>query len=385
MEILKTSEIDKIIDRLNSDQTIIFPTETSYGLGCDATNQTAVDKIFQIKGRPENKSLLVVVANIKMAKKYLYWNDKLENLAEKFWLPPPPAPPQAGGEIIVPPVTIVGEYIPLLSRRGEGRSRPFVSQDLTLVLPLKGEEDAPLLSRRGEGRSRLLGFIRTIGLRRKFRKESTKAEKILWYHLNHRKLGGLKFRRQHGIGQYIVDFYQPDTQVIVEVDGDVHFVEDKNVQSDMDRTRWLESFGYKVMRFDNLDILKNLKGVLDKIYFNCEQLKRDPLLVSPLKGGDLASGVVSKENTIAVRVTHNIWLKELCMRFGKPIVATSANIAGAGEMYDQKELVNIFAIRTPAPDVIVDGGVLQKKIPSTVVSVVNNELKVLREGEAKII
>jgi L-threonylcarbamoyladenylate synthase len=95
VEIIDQKNLDKAVLALQNGQTIVFPTETSYGLGCDATNQDAVDKIFKIKGRKSDKPLLVVVPDIEMAKKYLVWNDLLEDLASKYW----PGP-----------LTVVGEY-----------------------------------------------------------------------------------------------------------------------------------------------------------------------------------------------------------------------------------------------------------------------------------
>ena len=95
MEIYKRSETEAIVNALKAGQTVVFPTETSYGLGCDATNRDAVEKVFKIKEREWNKLLLVVAPNIKMAKKYLVWNETLQKLAKKYW----PGP-----------LTVVGDY-----------------------------------------------------------------------------------------------------------------------------------------------------------------------------------------------------------------------------------------------------------------------------------
>ncbi len=64
---------------------MVFPTETSYGLGCDATNKQAVEKIYDIKERDFSKPLLVVVASIEMAKRYLVWDETIDRLAKKYW------------------------------------------------------------------------------------------------------------------------------------------------------------------------------------------------------------------------------------------------------------------------------------------------------------
>jgi len=179
MKILTECNLAQIVVELLNGKTVVFPTETSYGLGCDATNQEAVDRIFKIKERRGDKPLLVVVPTVAMAKKYLVWNNLLEKIASKYW-------PGA--------VTVVGSYSTPPFKEGiEGWSR------------VSGK--------------RLLGFIRTIGMRSELRKNKTKAEKILWSQLRLKRLGGLRFRRQHGIGPYVVDFYQADSKIVIEVDG----------------------------------------------------------------------------------------------------------------------------------------------------------------------
>ncbi len=191
------------LDYLQSGKIIIFPTETSYGLGCDACDQKAVDKIFQIKGRRPDKPLLVVVPTVEMAKEYLVWNDKLEKLS-KLW-------PGA----------------------------------LTVVSKLK-----------------------------------VKSEKV--------------------------------------------------------------------------------------------------------KVSELAKGVVGTDGTVAVRVTNAEIPKYLSEQLGRPVVATSANLADAGDIYDSQELIKMYEDREFQPDAIIDAGVLPHNPPSTIVSVVNDELKVLRQGKLEI-
>lgn len=191
VKIFDKNNLSEAVETLQSGQTIVFPTETSYGLGCDAANQEAVDKIFKIKGRKSDKPLLVVVPNVEMAKKYLVWNDLLEDLSKKFW----PGP-----------LTIVGEY--------------------------------------------------------------NKKE-------------------------------------------------------------------------------------------------------------DLARGVVAADNTIAVRVTNFPLTKFLSEKLNRPVVATSANLADAGDVYDSKKI----AIK---PDILVNGGKLPHNAPTTIVSVIGGNLKILRQGQIKI-
>ena len=427
MNIVEAKKINQIIDLVKSGKVVIFPTETSYGLGCDATNQSAVDKIFAIKGRVGDKPLLVVVPDIKMAKKYLKWNTTLDNLAQKYW-------PGA--------LTMVGEYdvraplsiSPLAGGEGDGETRAPLSISSLAGGEGDGETRAPLLapplSEGGNGNAartclsgcgngnapslckkgragvgfRLAAFFRTKSLRQSLRKDQTKAEKILWNGLRDKKLGGLKFRQQHGIGPYIADFYQSDSKIIVEVDGDIHFSDEKNALKDNRRKEFLEQNGYQILRYNNVDVFNNLSGVLDDIYYLCNKRLRDPLLISPLKGGEseltasdptlafpflqregkLANGVVAPDGTVAVRVSADSFLQSLTKKLGCPLVATSANLAGAGEIYDSQELIKIFENADNAPDAIVDAGILPKNLPSTIVSVVGNTINILRQGEVKI-
>ncbi len=91
----------------------------------------------------------------------------------------------------------------------------------------------------------------------------TQAEAVLWEYLKGNRLGA-KFRRQHLIGQYIPDFVCLSKQLIVEVDGGYHFIGDQP-SSDEQRTAYLESFGYHVIRFTNEEVLTDTQNVLQKI------------------------------------------------------------------------------------------------------------------------
>lgn len=99
--------------------------------------------------------------------------------------------------------------------------------------------------------------------RKKLRKNATPQEIILWSRL---RRNGLKcrFRRQHSIGKYIVDFYCSEKKLIVELDGWQHR-EEINDGYDKERTLFLELLGYKVLRFWNNEINKNIEGVILKI------------------------------------------------------------------------------------------------------------------------
>jgi very-short-patch-repair endonuclease len=96
------------------------------------------------------------------------------------------------------------------------------------------------------------------------RKNYTDAELFLWTKLRYRQLG-VKFRRQHSIGPYVLDFYCPEKRLAIELDGGQHNSEEIKIYDD-ERTIYLRSFGVKVLRFWNNDVLKSSKEVLEVIY-----------------------------------------------------------------------------------------------------------------------
>jgi len=91
------------------------------------------------------------------------------------------------------------------------------------------------------------------------RRELTPAEQKLWAYLRGKKLNGVSFRRQHAIGNYIVDFCAIKQRLIVELDGSQHLEQE---EYDRERTDYLKSKGYKVIRFWNNDVMKDIQGVL---------------------------------------------------------------------------------------------------------------------------
>jgi len=101
---------------------------------------------------------------------------------------------------------------------------------------------------------------------RQLRNEPTDAEKLLWLQLRKDQLG-FRFRRQLAIGAYIVDFACPVKNIIIELDGGQHV---EQVAYDHARTEFLESQGYKVLRFWSNDILDNIEGVLQVIVSHLE-------------------------------------------------------------------------------------------------------------------
>ncbi|MDD4477188.1 MAG: L-threonylcarbamoyladenylate synthase [Patescibacteria group bacterium] len=205
MFLLKKENLDKAVELLKKGKILIFPTETSYGLGCDATNQKAVDKIFKIKGRQTDKPLLVVAPTVESARKYLEWSDILEKISSKRW----PGP-----------ITVVGKY-----------------------------------------------------------------------KINNSKIEKLK----------------------------------------------------------------------------------------------LSDGVVAKDGTVAVRVSAHPVCKFLSEKLGSPLVATSANLSEAGDIYDSADAIKIFENREFKPDAILDYGRVPFRKPTTIVSVIKKKLKILRQGEINVL
>ena len=100
--------------------------------------------------------------------------------------------------------------------------------------------------------------------RQQLRKKMTPAEAFLWTQLKSRKLDNKRFNRQHSIGYYIVDFYCASEKLIIELDGQGHFNPEAQ-EYDRKRTIYLESLGYKVIRFENKMVFDYLTSVLMEI------------------------------------------------------------------------------------------------------------------------
>jgi very-short-patch-repair endonuclease len=101
-----------------------------------------------------------------------------------------------------------------------------------------------------------------LPFRRDLRDVSTRAEQLLWAMVRDRRMDGQKFRRQHTIGPYIVDFVCVERSLIVEIDGGYH---DYVVQEDLGRERHLKELGFVVLRFWNEDVLKDAEAVAQRI------------------------------------------------------------------------------------------------------------------------
>lgn len=111
------------------------------------------------------------------------------------------------------------------------------------------------------------GPLETMGheFARRLRRGQTDVERKLWYALRNRQIGALKFCRQQPIGAYIVDFVCFERSLVVELDGSQHG-SPENLARDACRTDFLESQGFRVLRFWNHDLNECLEGVVDTIF-----------------------------------------------------------------------------------------------------------------------
>ena len=108
--------------------------------------------------------------------------------------------------------------------------------------------------------------------RRKYlRKKLTPAEATLWTLLKGKQLEGRKFRRQHSVGKYILDFYCPSETLAIELDGEHHFT-DEGFAYDEERTNYLNSLRIKVLRFENEEVFQSPESVVAEIkkHFNTD-------------------------------------------------------------------------------------------------------------------
>ena len=97
---------------------------------------------------------------------------------------------------------------------------------------------------------------------RKLRNNLTPAEALLWSALRNKQLEGLRFRCQHPVGNFILDFYCPSCKLVVEVDGEIH---DLQTEYDDARSTQLAEYGYRVLRFSNEQVMNDLPQVVAEI------------------------------------------------------------------------------------------------------------------------
>lgn len=100
--------------------------------------------------------------------------------------------------------------------------------------------------------------------RKKLRNNATKAEQFLWNFLKGRQIKNTKFRRQHSIGNYIVDFYCPEKKLAIEIDGSIHETKEVKI-NDKEKAETLNFYNIQILRFNNEDVFDNIVNVLNKI------------------------------------------------------------------------------------------------------------------------
>jgi very-short-patch-repair endonuclease len=128
---------------------------------------------------------------------------------------------------------------------------------------------------------------RTLEFARQLRSRATDAERILWYHLRAKRFQGWKWRRQHPLPPYILDYYCHAARLVVELDGGQH-----NDGKDRARLDYLESRGLRVMRFWDNQLLRETEQVLEAIF---QALSGPALSPAPLPAGEGNEGVSSHD------------------------------------------------------------------------------------------
>jgi very-short-patch-repair endonuclease len=117
--------------------------------------------------------------------------------------------------------------------------------------------------------------------RKELRNNATPTEQRLWSMLKHSNLGGYKFRRQHSVGPYILDFYCPAEKLAIELDGESHFT-DEAIVYDRERTAYLNGLGITVLRFLNTEVFENSAAVCEKILLEIKGKTQPPPSSPPL-------------------------------------------------------------------------------------------------------
>ncbi len=143
------------------------------------------------------------------------------------------------------------------------------------------EVHARIATRRSGGKQiNNLPYLKTF--RKDLRSHLTPAEATFWKVVQNSKLAGRKFRRQHSVGNYILDFYCPSEKLAIELDGEVHF-NDAAREYDYERKLFLQHYGIKVLRFENRLVFEDLEWVLGVIKSNFGWNK-PTIPAPPLKG-----------------------------------------------------------------------------------------------------
>ena len=186
---------------------------------------------------------------------------------------------------------------------------------------------------------------------KEMRNKPTEAEKMLWNVLSDKGIGNYKFRRQHIIGEYIVDFVCLEKRLIIEVDGSIHN-ELEQIEHDKQRTEWLESKGFKVIRFTNNQVLSDLFNTIENIRKELNTISVAPpsgaggagrILMATVKGDvhDIGKNIVS-----VVLACNNYEIVDLGV-----MVAPEKIIAAAIE--HNVDVIGLSGLITPSLDEMV--------------------------------
>ena len=132
--------------------------------------------------------------------------------------------------------------------------------------------------------------------RKKLRSSLTPAEAKLWSLLKNSQLEDRKFRRQHSVGPYALDFYCSSERLCRELDGIAHFT-DRGYEYDTARTEYLKTLNIRVLRFENKDIFENTEGVLEEIRRNFIIKQTTPFIPSLTKEGSYRGKISCVEST----------------------------------------------------------------------------------------
>ena len=190
---------------------------------------------------------------------------------------------------------------------GEGEQRRQVDQknEVSVVTNSKNHpENKKSLSQRERGSERIPEHL--LKYAKELRTDQTDAEKIIWHFLRNRNLADSKFRRQHPIGNYIVDFYCHEKKLVVELDGSQHLKEKEKLY-DQKRTKFLNEQGIEVLRFDNIQVLTQTVPVLESIFNTITSERKDklPLPLGEGWGEGLESQQVAEKKLVPVSSQKN--------------------------------------------------------------------------------
>ncbi len=160
-------------------------------------------------------------------------------------------------------IEIVSQIVEKLGLQFPSESSPPDVGGVSTAGGRGGQENTPTPEgRRGEKRIHNLPHLKTF--RKQLRNNLTPVEATLWNMLKNKQLEGRKFRRQHSVGNYILDFYCPGEKLAIELDGQGHF-EAAQANYDYERDLFLQNFGIKVLRFENKEVFEHPEQVLEVI------------------------------------------------------------------------------------------------------------------------